>query len=376
MKISTILTLGIVAIAMAIGRQDDQQLVSLRDHYKKLAIKASQSGISIHRAHSSNPSIVVRRERNHCALKDQAVSDEILAVLRQAATDQETNPKNMEAVLNQLSPRLMSLTSSQAEPLIDGILNDANLRSEACQMTVFIAILQMTADRPEWAVSYLSKLAEFKSQDPRMAQAMDQEILNQSIGNWAKQDPTAAAAWLKKNPELATADSKRILLSSTAIRNPQLALKLIGDLGMELTLGVKAIARTARSTEERIAMIGLLRGHFPTEGNAKAISAGIHELARTSREDPFETRTQWLNASNLAPAEVQAFVDGLVGNVNLTETGKWIGWMDETIPGPKAEDSIRQIFAQWAKFNRPVAEKWLETAPEGRAKNAAAQAVK
>jgi hypothetical protein len=118
-------------------------------------------------------------------------------------------------------------------------------------------------------------------------------VISPVLALWAKTDPLAALEWVRtkapKHPDLITDDAKRGLLSGTAVQDPALAFKRIGELGFKDTNNaISNIVNAANSPEERTATLAALRSHLATltDDAAKTTATTL------SRYEP-EAAAQW-----------------------------------------------------------------------------------
>jgi hypothetical protein len=237
-----------------------------------------------------------------------------------------------------------------------------------------MSIMTFANDHPQAALTLLTE-----SSDLYEGGWIGTHIISSSLAKWAKKDPLAALEWVRKNsekfPDLNTDDAKRGLISGTAIQDPRLAFKLIGELGIKDNSNViSRIMRTARTPEERTATLAALREHLATIPDEKARTeagrAAIGQLAGSVLQENFDNASKWIASSKLTPKELESFADGLFSS-KTSESGQWIEWIGQNLPPEKAAQKIESLVSNWTRNDYQAAGKWLATAPEGPTKNAA-----
>ena len=238
-----------------------------------------------------------------------------------------------------------------------------------------VSVLALANDHPQ-AVLALVTGSDFAKDDPSGGY-----VVSSSLARWAKDDPQAALAWLRKNsdehPDVITDDAKRGMLFGTAIQDPALAFKLIGELGLKDTDPVlHNIVGAAHSPEEKLATLAALRLHLTSIANQAdrdAVTTGaLSVMANGFVQDGFTAAERWLAAAQPTPTELAGVAAGLNFDPGKSaETGQWIEWIATALPPEKSADRIQYFVASWTYSDSLAAGQWLTTTPDGPAKQIA-----
>jgi hypothetical protein len=125
---------------------------------------------------------------------------------------------------------------------------------------VGFSIMMLANDQPEAAVAIYTESSDIKGLGE-----MGSHVVTTALGKWAEKDPLAAMEWVRKNSEthadLITEETKSAILAGAAKQDPKLALGMVEDLGIKEERKVgEGLARSARTSEERTALLQTLRG--------------------------------------------------------------------------------------------------------------------
>lgn len=88
------------------------------------------------------------------------------------------------------------------------------------------------------------------------------------------------------------------------------------------------------------------------------------------RKQSFEVASKWIENAKLNPKELDSLAQGFGNNI-LDDPGKWIEWMGRVFPPGKGDGHIMDLIGNWTEQDYEAAGKWLASAPEGPARNAA-----
>ena len=131
----------------------------------------------------------------------------------------------------------------------------------------------------------------------------------------------------------------------------------------------------AKTPDDRTATLAALREHLATLTDEKAkmklSNTAMSNFASSVAREGFDAGIQWVAEANFTPAELENFADGLQGSVKSGDNGRWIEWIGEKLPPDKAAENIGNLVNNWTRNDYQAAGKWLGTAAEGPAKNAA-----
>lgn len=378
MNVSIAVSILILLVAALFGFHGHQRLVTVRESHAKLVSSASQLGISVDASRPDAPVRITKRERLNKEADAKAAAAEFIAFAREMEESRKNGDQPNESQqkrIMELMDRLMSLDSAQLKILIAEVHAAKDIKDETRRELISMSIMTFANDHPQAALTLLTE-----SSDLYEGGWIGTHIISSSLAKWAKKDPLAALEWVRKNsekfPDLITDDAKRGLISGTAIQDPRLAFKLIGELGIKDNSNViSRIMRTARTPEERTATLAALREHLATIPDEKARTeagrAAIGQLAGSVLQENFDNASKWIASSKLTPKELESFADGLPHSSKTSESGQWIEWIGQNLPPDKAAEKIDNLVRNWTRNDYQAAGKWLTTAPDGSTKNTA-----
>lgn len=377
MRISIAASILILLLAALFGLPNHQRLVSVREGHAKLVAAAARLGVSIDPSRPDDPVRITKRERDDREADAKRAAAEFIAFAKEMeAMDKEGGPPDeaQQKRMMEFMDRMMSLDSAQLKILIAEVRANKELKDETRQGLIAFSIMTLSNDHPQAALALLTESADLFKED-----GMGKHVVSSSLAKWAKDDPLAALEWVRKNsgkfPDLITDDAKRGLISGTAVQDPKLAFKLIGELGLKETSQViSGIMRGAKTSEQRTTTLVALREHLAalTDDKARNEAAGsaISMLASSVAEEGFEAGSKWAASANFSPEELESFANGLNNrSTRSSETGQWVEWIGQSLPAGKGDDHIRNIVRQWTTDDYQAAGKWLAAAPDGPTKN-------
>ena len=387
MKVSIAASILILLVATLLGYHGHQRLVTVRESHAKLVASASQLGISVDPSRPDAPVRITKRERLNKEADAKAAAAEFIAFAREMeAMEKNGGPpdESQKKRMMDMMDRLMSLDSAQLKILIAEVRAAKDLKDETRQGLIGFSIMTLSNDHPQAALALLTESSElFKGE------GMGTHVVSSSLAKWAKDDPLAALEWVRKNsekfPDLITDDAKRGLISGTAIQDPRLAFKLIGELGLKnAQSAIRSIGEAAKTTEDRTVVLAALREHLGTiqdeSARKEATSETLYAIAQGVAKEGFKAATQWIATANLTPVELEQFAMGIRNSAKGSETGQWIEWMGESLPPGDPSQSaqtlnyqynIQTLVRDWTQTDYQAAGKWLTTAPDGPTRNIA-----
>ena len=372
----------ILAAGAGLGWHNHRQLVAANEIHAQLVAEAATLGISPDPARLAAPNPATRRERQHPNPDAKLVAAELIAFARELTAHQKARTGADDADLQKrilvMLDRLMALDASQLKTLIAEVGTATDLSDDARNGLLSISIMQLADSQPQAALTLcIESAALFK--DDRLGG----HVLSPVLALWAKTDPLAALEWVRtkapKHPDLITDDAKRGLLSGTAVQDPALAFKLIGELGFKDTNNaISNIVNVANTPEERTATLAALRTHLATltddAAKATASTRAVSALVGSSVHDGFASASQWLNSARLTPDELAGVADTLTNSPQLGETGQWLEWLGANLAPDKAGTHIARLVDQWTQTDYQAAGNWLGSAAAGSSKNIAIRA--
>lgn len=380
------LPLAVAVIILVVGASliwfDHQRLVAVEQTHAQLVSEAAALGIAIDPAHRGEPVRIAKHERENREQGPALTAAEFIAfALEMEASEQKNGGRTtdeMQQRVMEFIDRLMALSPVQLKSLIAEVRNDKELKSETRQNFIGFSIMTLANDHPQTALELFTE-----SSDLFKDGKMGGQVVASALARWAKIDPMAALAWVRKNSanyaELITEDTKRGMIFAAAVQYPKLAFKLLGELGLkDPDNAVQGIVGAARTAEEKSTTLAGLRLYLATLSDARTISETANKalfvLARGIAQDGFAAGSQWLATANLTPPELEAFAEGLNGAIPNGDTGPWIEWLGISLPPAQATAKIRIFVSNWAQSDCQAAGKWLGSVADGPTKDTSIRA--
>lgn len=379
MKFSIPLALLILAISSLIGWQDHQRLNAVRASHAQLVAEAASLGITLDPAHPNDPVRITKHEREKKDAVGVAVAAELIAFAREMEAMEKSGTNRhdeaMQKRIFELMDKLANLDASQVKILIAAVRANTDLKDETRQGIIGFSIMTLASDHPQAALALFTESGDMLKDNP-----MGKQVIPSALTRWAKDDPTAALDWIRKNADthsdLVTDEAKRGVITGAALQDPRLAFKLISELGLkDVNDAVQKIVITAKTPEESTATLAALREYAASltddAARKEASQSALSKMATGVESQGFEAASKWLATANLSPDELAAFANGISTSGKSSDGGRWIEWMGENLPPEKHDDRIKNAVGSWARDDYQAAGKWLATAPDGPTKNTA-----
>jgi hypothetical protein len=375
-KISIAASILILLLAALFGFHAHQQLVTVRKTHARLVASANQLGISIV---PSRPDALVRitkREREDKQADAKAAAVEFIAFAREMEANREKGVSTDEARLKrqmEIMDRMLTLDSAQLKILITEVRAAKDLKDSTRQGLLNRSLKLLAQDSPQAALALLTEPSD-------LFKGSGSLNISPSLAQWATDDPLAALEWVRNNsakfPDLITESAKHGLISGTAIQDPKLAFKMIGDLGLEnSSFVVTRIVRAATTPEQRTATLAALREHLANLKDEKARKdlsrSAVYVFAQNCGKEGFDSSSQWITSAGFTPAELESFAEGLYSSIKNGENGRWIEWIGENLPPHKAAEKIESMVYEWTHTDFQAAANWINSVPDGPTKNTA-----
>ncbi len=374
MKITIAISVLILAAAAGLGWQIEGRIAAARADQKQLSAEAARFGISVGDTHSTRSAKRVRIDREAEA--------RLLAIeYIQLAKASETNRKPDEASQTRYRDcfaRISALDASSLKILVAELLASPELDGKKrAEQVVHLLRMVLANKDPRAALAFVMEHSAALKKANHI-----EYVISDSLGNWAKDDPLAAVAWMKKNaaefPAAMKVQARGNVFHSTAEKDPRLAFTLIAELGLnesDSRSQMCTIVIAATTDEERNATLAALReyqeAHKDDKTTRQAAEDTVGYFAWGFREDGFDAGSKWLASANLTPKELDRFCGELTLNYNGNEHAQWIEWIGEHTPPGKGDQQIINLIGGWTEQDYEDAGKWLRAAAEGPAKNAA-----
>ena len=377
MKFSLALTGLILAIGLATGWLQRQKTTVLQEQRADLVAEGRSLGIT-----DGSPDVegarMTKRQREERAAKAGPLVGRFAAYARELEANEREGGdpgEDFERRGRELIAALKGLDAAQFKPFLDALNGDDGLSGETRRNLLAGIVLTIIEDRPALALEVMAASPEMLREN-KMAEL----LISSALVKWAKEDPRAALDWMQKNaalyPNVADEDAKRSLLTGAAEKDPKLAFQLIGEIGFEdVSSAIGTLVETGTTAEKRSAILEALRDHLATlpdaERRKELLAESLETLGRNLADESYDSVQGWISSAKLSRAESAQFAAGLSYFNTRQDTGRWVGWMAENLPKNDLADSVDNLVGQWTQQDYLAAGKWLTTAPEGPAKQAA-----
>ena len=374
MKTPLVLAAFIFVIGGAIVWRDHLRLVTVRASHKRTMQEAAKHGIPVDFSNDAGtgPATKTAREDRRAAAGHLAADYIEFAKEKEALRNQDVEPD--EAFRKRevdFDNRTKSLVSRQWEIFITAVYNCKELKNGTRQAFFYNSVTKFASQHPQAALAFFANNGElFQGSAAR-------QLVSTALVAWSKVDPLAAMAWIRKNgsiyPDLITEGTKRRVVEAAAFQDPNIAFSLIGELEFESQRRVIGeVIGVANTPEKRTATLTALRGYLATikdeKSREKTGSLSLILLARQVCQDGFTTASEWISSADLTPKELDDFATGVWINsqgegsdTDRAETGRWVQWLGETLPGTTGEPKIRALVSNWTRGDFQAAGQWLGT---------------
>ncbi len=371
MKTSIAISVLILAVTAGLGWKIERRLAAAQADEKLLTVEANRLGVS----GGADP---LDRSRKHLRIDRDAEAKQLAIEYHREAKVWESGPiiGVAEERYLEIHQRIEALDSSRLKAFVADVLNDSDV----------VPIM-----RAQRALKLLPILAK---KDGQGALALFKEyyatikispgagnIIPECLGAWAKNDPFAAVKWTEENavefPD-AMKEAQDHIFRSAAEKDPALAFSLIEHLKLNSEKAYSAMLQiviAAKTDEERNLTLSAFRQfQNTTEGNKELAQAAYQTFgyfAWKLNADGFTAATKWIDSAKLSPWELDRVCARLSLNYDGNEPGQWIEWMGERFPPGESDSHIMDLVRCWTNNDVEAAGKWLASAPDGPAKNAA-----
>ena len=207
----------------------------------------------------------------------------------------------------------------------------------------------------------------------------DRHFIERAIVVWAKDDPTAALAWVSKHkdkfPINAIEEVNSELLRAAASRDPHAAFRLLGEMG-EVEEGIDNIIHSCRTPEQlNAAMLGLPEYLKTIADEKKKVllqDQVMKQLAYNAAGIGFESGKAWIESANLSETASQGFIWQIGANSrNFKDEDviKWADWVSHHSTTTENDKGMRQFISGWTNNDYRAAGAWITAAADGPVKN-------
>ena len=365
MKIPITITTLILAVTATLGWRQWNALQQLRAVEHALASKAANP-TTVTKPGSDSHAPGTRMSLTEREAEARTTAAKLIASLNEAGKQIPGEPyQEMEKRVKKVLAQMDQMNGLQLRVMIEEFRTSTDmedpwfLRKEA----IGVAIDALADTDPQAAMTILTDMGG--QLNDLMFEGYDRVI-----GKWASTDPLAALAWVRENKaQINKHEGLKAFVIGLAAKDPKLAMQSLVEFGVysfhvEEEGGnpdfsvAQQIARTARTLEDRTAMLAILRelaespGDDPDNIKGLIVENALHAMAEGLATYDSARTTAWLESLDLRPGEAAHLMRVLPGSeINATgEAGKW------------------------QRENQQAVEKWLKQAADGPARRTAVSA--
>ncbi len=373
MNKSLAISVFIFVVAAGLGWNLDRRLAAARSEAEKLAAESKHLGIPLDDVHSTRSKMRDRLDRDGEARQLAVEFIELAKQMENGFKRDEASPIRYR----DFYLRVSALDASRLKGLAANLLSNQELdEKNRTEQVVNLLWLVLAKKDPRATLAFVTEHSATLKSAERIG-----DVISESLGNWAKDDPLAAAEWMKTHgggfPAAMLHQSRARVFHWAAAKDPVLAFSLI--TGLELNASeahgaMNTIVTVAKTDDERTATLAALRVYREANRSDKkllrAVDDNLGYFADGFRTSSFETGSKWISDAKLSPSELDQICDRLSGGI-VEDTGKWIEWMGNTLPPGKSDWPIIDMMDTWTRQDYEAAGKWLVSSPEGPSRNAA-----
>ncbi len=375
MKISLTISFVILLFAGIFGLRNHQALAAADSVLRETINQARSLGVPLDPSGGLRP-----RSRHHQRTLPATDVKSLAAGLIKLARDSEIEPKGVptedeQRVLDR-QRQLLALDALRMKELVAEINLAVGIEDETHQEIIALVFQAFVESHPRAALDFLAENPDILKNSRARA-----GIAVTGLVHCMESDPDAAISWYRDQRGLfAGSDGDTViggLLSGTALLNPKLAFSLISTLELpNIEYAVGTIVHRARTPAQRDAALAAFRDYLkilPASADREAIVfEGNSSILRNSFYDGFENGTRWIENAGFSQQELETFADR-IHFISPEDSGKYLDWLIRFVHTEKiASEIVPQQFFSWVGADYQAAGRWLEAAPEGPAKTAAA----
>jgi hypothetical protein len=293
-------------------------------------------------------------------LKDDLVA----AFLRLKALEDSADPGTrlkVEAEVREWIGRLIDLSPKELKRLTSDLTSDSTLNPKDVKQLISV-IFDLSAFQQGETAAELA-----------LAHRDIEPDLTSVIGNWAKQDPSNAFAWLEKNRQTmgdGYVGALRQAIEESAARDPAMALgnlSRIEDAESRAATEVE-LASSLMEDGERAALLAELRLSTLAVPDRIEVLRGLGK-GLVAHQD-YEPGA-WMK--ELSPDEAMVVASGLSEKSGLSpRPDAWLDWMGKSLPPERVADTAKPMLTKWINEDYEAAGEWINRQPAGDLRNEAA----
>jgi hypothetical protein len=384
-KNSILISSLILALGVAVSWRDSRQLAFARVNQSQLAAKLAAVGSHVDLSQAGTNREITKRPREKREGNHQESTSDLIALIREITAGFK-NGSNLDpassAKLRSLENLSKSLDAAQWKALLAGIHADQVFEEFGDTNEILSSLMMMMgiyfrdSGQPQTILTLAKQFPLlFKDNEKGLAG------MRSCMALWAKQDSTSAVAWIRKNhvifPELVNGyDISDEMLLNVAMKDPDLAFQLIGELGIENpNNSVRSITMFAKTAESRTAILGALHRYVAAmpsgEERDQALNEGVTGLIKGVILSGFEVGTEWINHTEFTPDQYMLVFDIFAVNGGGADgSSQWIDWLIPRLPPEQVTGKVSKMVTSWAKQDYKSAGEWISGQANGVVKNA------
>ncbi len=377
MKGPIVATVGVLVVGGVLALWQQTKVGTLEKELDELHGEAARRGILLNVSASAG-----RRGRGVEDRKAAHLVDKVTGLLERAELIERAGGRPDEALRDEIvqaTVELMDLSPANLRKVLAGLRSNSALSEDTKSKIIGFSLLFVSGEHPEEALRLFEE-----SKDLLGKGTMANHLVGSALHSWAEMNPEAAMQWLKKNETppsgMSLEEMQHAVLGGAAKYDPVMAFRLLSDMGLEVsTDACEVIASSLADTQKgREALLGAMRRHvsdIESERSVRNISGAVMEaVARGVGKNSFESVSQWLDGESLPESDLASFAEGLSWFSTGSETGAWLDWMAQRIPGEKLHAPVEGLVGDWVEEDYLAAGRWLTEVPDGPIKTPAVKA--
>lgn len=376
MKASLFISFLILAAGGLLGWKQHGQLVTVRETHRQIVEEARALGLApealLEAGKPPLPTKSVREDSEAKIAAAKSFAKDLIAFAKKMKELEGTGEQpdaELQKEMMETIGRFLDLSPAQIKAVIAEMKESPDLDDDMRRNIVVGSIMMLAEDQPEAAIAIYTESSDIKGLGE-----MGSHVVANALGKWAEKDPLAAMEWMKKNSEkhanLVTEETKAAILAGAAKQDPKLALGLVDELGLkkEQHHVADGLANSARTAEERTALLGILRNE---KDRGVLTETTLMRLGGQLSNEGFESSQAWLDSAKLSEQEAGSIAQGISSWQAGADTGKWLEWMNGKVPEETLKGKTDDLVEQWTRNDYKAAGEWIGTLSDGTAKNAA-----
>jgi hypothetical protein len=385
MKISLTLTAIIVVLFVFFGGQVRQRLSGARENHDRILAEATARGLDAAvdgKEPALSPRTAAARAENQKAREAKARE----AARKLMIFGNDRGPIDSPGLDGDPAKQLdfqeglaeaTELDSAGLKLLVSEIIANGGLTEEMRARLILEVGSNMTQKNPLGAIDL------FMDANNRLKLPGNwfSSIIGNSLQSLAANDPKQATEWIQRqaqdHPELVNANLRADVLVGIGQANLGLAFSTLDEFGLTKDPGtLEGLGIVgAKTAEARNSLLAAMRDYAAhTSSDEERELATRNTMAGMGRfmiNAGYDSASQWLGSAKLSPDEAAGLASGLDASLAKGDTGKWIDWISGNVPADQLGGKVDELMKSWTESDYRAAGTWLDSAPDGPAKQAA-----